>query len=222
VVRHTLSVRALINSIVKTLIATNARFVDPVLPPVPPRKYYTLNVYSVGLAILLHSFYSNKSDTCTRRNTPSRVDTYTSPMPMTFRRRLILFRASLSCPSSALPAYPQGSYHIVLFTRKADVQPLIWGYKFMREIARRMPHFRGEPPTLHPAFSPGGPASVVAQAKGPVAFDTTRIVYSEEDERALEAFIRANGALLLRISASRAYLVALRCAGVQCPRPSTR
>ena len=76
------------------------------------------------------------------------------------------------------------------------MQPLIWGYKFTREIARRMPHFRGEPPALHPAFMPGGPASVVAHAKGPIVFDTPRIVYSEEDERALEAFVRANGALL--------------------------
>ena len=77
------------------------------------------------------------------------------------------------------------------------MQPLIWGYKFTREIARRMPHFSGEPPTLHPAFPPGGPASIVPHAEGPIAFDTPRIVYSEEDEDALEAFIRANGALLL-------------------------
>ena len=73
----------------------------------------------------------------------------------------------------------------------------MWGYKALREIARRMPHFRGEPPVLHPAFPPGGPASVVAHAEGPIAFDTPRIVYSEEDERALEEFARANGAWLL-------------------------
>jgi hypothetical protein len=74
------------------------------------------------------------------------------------------------------------------------MRPLMWGYKFLREIARRMPHFRGEPPMLHPAFPPGGPASVVAHADGPVAIDAPRIVYSEEDERALEAFAYANGA----------------------------
>ena len=77
------------------------------------------------------------------------------------------------------------------------MQPLIWGYKFAREVARRMPHFRGEPAALHPAFAPGGPASIVAHAEGPVAFDTPRIVYSEDDERALEAYARANGPLLL-------------------------
>ncbi|KAI0294579.1 alcohol oxidase [Russula brevipes] len=73
----------------------------------------------------------------------------------------------------------------------ADVKPLIWGYKFAREIARRMPYFRGEPPELHPAFASGSEAAIVAHAEGPVAFDTSRIVYSEEDERILEAYTRA-------------------------------
>jgi hypothetical protein len=78
--------------------------------------------------------------------------------------------------------------------RLADVKVLAWGYKFSREIARRMPYFRGEPAPLHPAFAPGSPASVVAHAEGPVAFDTPRIVYSEEDERALDAYVRKMGA----------------------------
>ncbi|KAF8262154.1 hypothetical protein EI94DRAFT_731781 [Lactarius quietus] len=83
------------------------------------------------------------------------------------------------------------------FESEADVRPLTWGYKFTREIARRMPHFRGEPPVLHPAFPPGGPASVIAHADGPVPFDAPRIVYSEEDERALEDFARAQVASML-------------------------
>lgn len=73
----------------------------------------------------------------------------------------------------------------------ADVKVLTWGYKFTREIARRMPHFRGEPAALHPAFAPGSPAAIVPHAEGPIAFDTPRIEYSEEDERALEAYARA-------------------------------
>jgi alcohol oxidase len=76
----------------------------------------------------------------------------------------------------------------------ADVKVLTWGYKFTREIARRMPHFRGEPAALHPAFTPGSPAAIVPHAEGPVAFDMPRIEYSEEDERALEAYARATGA----------------------------
>jgi alcohol oxidase len=76
----------------------------------------------------------------------------------------------------------------------ADVRPLMWAYKFSREIARRMPHFRGEPPALHPAFVLGGTAAIIEHAEGPVPFDATRIVYSEEDEAALEAYVRATGA----------------------------
>jgi alcohol oxidase len=76
----------------------------------------------------------------------------------------------------------------------ADVAPLVWGYKFTREIARRMPHFRGEPAPLHPAFAPGRPASLVAHAEGPVALDAPRITYSDEDERAIETYVRAMGA----------------------------
>ena len=80
--------------------------------------------------------------------------------------------------------------------RKADVQPMIWGYKFTREIARRMPHFRGEPGVLQPGFAAGGPASVMEHAEGPVPFDAPRIVYSEEDDRVLEAFAREKGVYL--------------------------
>ena len=67
------------------------------------------------------------------------------------------------------------------------------GYKISREIARRMPHFRGESASLHPSFLPGGSASVTAHAEGPVALNAPRIMYSEEDERALEAYVRKGG-----------------------------
>ena len=76
----------------------------------------------------------------------------------------------------------------------ADVKPLMWGYKFSREIARRMPHFRGEPRTLHPGFGAGRSASLIEHAEGPVAFDSPRVVYEEEDERTLEAYVRKMGA----------------------------
>lgn len=46
---------------------------------------------------------------------------------------------------------------------------------------------------LHPTFAPGRPASVLTDADGPVPFDSPRIVYSEDDERALDEFARAQG-----------------------------
>jgi alcohol oxidase len=76
----------------------------------------------------------------------------------------------------------------------ADVKTLTWGYKFSREIARRMPYFRGEPAARHPAFAPGSAAAIIPHAEGHIAFDTPRIEYSEEDERALETFARATSA----------------------------
>jgi alcohol oxidase len=56
-----------------------------------------------------------------------------------------------------------------------------------------MPHFRGEPSQLHPAFPSGGSASVIEHTGGPIPFDTPRIVYSEEEERVLEEFVRSQG-----------------------------
>ncbi|KAH9978294.1 alcohol oxidase [Russula compacta] len=93
----------------------------------------------------------------------------------------------VSAPLDFVPGYLESM---------ADVKLLTWGYKFTREIARRMPIFRGEPPALHPAFAPGGPAQVVAHAEGPVAFNAPRIEYSEEDERALEAYARATSGVV--------------------------
>jgi len=88
----------------------------------------------------------------------------------------------VSAPLDFVPGYLESM---------ADVKLLVWNYKFSREIARRMPHFRGEPTAAHPMFSPGGPASVIEHAEGPVSMDVPRIVYSDEDERALEAYVRA-------------------------------
>jgi alcohol oxidase len=89
---------------------------------------------------------------------------------------------NVSAPVDFVPGYLESM---------ADVKTLTWAYKFTREIARRMPYFRGEPAAVHPAFAPGSAAATVPHAEGPVAFDTPRIEYSEEDERALEAYARA-------------------------------
>jgi len=93
---------------------------------------------------------------------------------------------------SLIPPLTHDIANPIVFNRLADVKPLMWGYKVSREIARRMPHFRGEYPSLHPSFSPG-PASVIAHAEGTVALNAPRVMYSEEDERALEAYVRKGG-----------------------------
>lgn len=74
----------------------------------------------------------------------------------------------------------------------ADVTPLIWGYKYTREIARRMPLFCGEAALLHPKFPAGSKATVVAESS-PFPMDTPPIVYTSEDDKAIEQYVRALG-----------------------------
>lgn len=74
----------------------------------------------------------------------------------------------------------------------ADVQPLVWGYKYTREIARRMPHFRGEAAPLHPKFPTGSAAAVVEEGM-PYPIDAAPIVYTAEDDKAIEQYIRLLG-----------------------------
>jgi len=136
-------------------------FADPVLPPVPLRKYYSLHLYSEYPLARGHVHIAHADD--------------------------------VSVPVDFVPRFLE---------LKADVQPLIWAYKFTREIARRMPHFRGEPPALHPAFAPGGPASIVAHAEGPIAFDTPRIVYTEGTSA---RWRRSFGRMSLRLSTRLAH-----------------
>jgi hypothetical protein len=59
---------------------------------------------------------------------------------------------------------------------------------------------------MHPAFNPGGTAAIVEHAEGPVAFDAAPIVYSEEDERAIETYARATSALPYLSPSSRAMI----------------
>ena len=120
------------------------------------------------------------------------MDSYTSLTLTTSLRPQTLSLATSNRASLFLVPL-SSSPHSDSITSIADVRPLMWGYKFQREIARRMSHFRGEPPVLHPAFPSGGLASVIEHTNGPIPFDTPRIVYSEEDERVLEEFVRAQG-----------------------------
>ncbi|KAI0066441.1 alcohol oxidase-like protein [Artomyces pyxidatus] len=72
----------------------------------------------------------------------------------------------------------------------ADVTPLIWAYKHTREIARRLPLFRGEYAPLHPKFAPNSSASIRENVEGPVAADAPRIEYSAADDAAIEVYTR--------------------------------
>ncbi|KAG8728737.1 hypothetical protein FRC12_021528, partial [Ceratobasidium sp. 428] len=72
---------------------------------------------------------------------------------------------------------------------QADIAVHIWAYKKCREVARRMPSFRGECAALHPKFSEGSAAACVS-LDGPPSPEIEDIVYTPEDNVAIETFVR--------------------------------
>jgi len=61
----------------------------------------------------------------------------------------------------------------------------------MREIFRRLPSYRGEVAAGHPSF-PEGSAAACGEASGPVGVDAPDIVYTAEDDKAIDEFHRDN------------------------------
>ncbi|KAG8687027.1 hypothetical protein FRC11_007934, partial [Ceratobasidium sp. 423] len=75
---------------------------------------------------------------------------------------------------------------------RADVEIHVWMYKKSREIARRMPSYRGEYAPLHPGFPEGSAASCV-RLSGPPSTNVEDLVYTTEDDVAVEEFVRQRG-----------------------------
>lgn len=71
----------------------------------------------------------------------------------------------------------------------SDLKKQLWAYKMSREIARRLPYFQGELELGHPKFPAGSKA---APTNGSLGSDIKDIEYSEEDDRAIEDWIRGN------------------------------
>ncbi|RMZ73480.1 alcohol oxidase [Pyrenophora seminiperda CCB06] len=74
-----------------------------------------------------------------------------------------------------------------------DLKKQIWAYKKQREILRRTAYFRGELAAGHPKFPASSPAAVQENVtEAPVSAEVQDVVYSEEDDRAIEQWIREN------------------------------
>ncbi|KAG0694896.1 GMC oxidoreductase-domain-containing protein [Suillus ampliporus] len=71
----------------------------------------------------------------------------------------------------------------------SDIVPLNFGYKKMREIYRRLPSYRGEVTSGHPTF-PEGSAAVCGEAAGPVDLNAPDIIYTAEDDKAIDTYLR--------------------------------
>ncbi|KAJ7182954.1 GMC oxidoreductase-domain-containing protein [Mycena crocata] len=78
-----------------------------------------------------------------------------------------------------------------ILNSEEDVMVLRWAYKWSRELARRMDGYRGECALDHPVF-PEGSQAVCGEASGPVEISGPDIVYSKEDDAAIDEFHRSN------------------------------
>ncbi|KAF9219422.1 alcohol oxidase [Gyrodon lividus] len=76
-----------------------------------------------------------------------------------------------------------------IFSNPTDAQPLIMLYKKARELARRMPSYRGEVASHNPQFAADSPAAC-KETDGPVPISAPDIMYSIEDDKAIEDFHR--------------------------------
>lgn len=104
----------------------------------------------------------------------------------------------------APPAFEPGfledngtNVHPAYSAASADLDLLVWGYKRSRELARRLPVYRGELASAHPVFAADDAAGVEAPGpvpmnskRGPVPIDAPDIVYSAEDDAIIERWAR--------------------------------
>lgn len=71
-----------------------------------------------------------------------------------------------------------------------DLKKQVWAYKRQREVMRRTALYRGELEAGHPQF-PAGSAAATGEIQAPLK-DVKDIVYSKEDDAAIEAWIRGH------------------------------
>ncbi|CAE6431149.1 unnamed protein product [Rhizoctonia solani] len=86
--------------------------------------------------------------------------------------------------------YAAPDFETGFFNEQADIDVHVWAYKHSREIARRLPQYRGEFAALHPSF-PDGSAAACTKIDGPPDVENMKdIVYTAEDNKAIEAYLR--------------------------------
>ncbi|KAF1945043.1 alcohol oxidase-like protein [Clathrospora elynae] len=76
-------------------------------------------------------------------------------------------------------------------TNDIDLKKQIWAYKKHREILRRTNFYRGELAAGHPKFPSGSAVAVVENVDAPLS-DVQDLVYSKEDDAAIEQWLREN------------------------------
>ncbi|KAJ6541250.1 GMC oxidoreductase-domain-containing protein [Mycena vulgaris] len=79
-------------------------------------------------------------------------------------------------------------FHAGYLSDPADVIALRWAYKKCRELTRRLPAFRGALGPAHPQFPQDSSAALTDV--GPLPLEAPKIVYSAEDDEAIDTNVR--------------------------------
>ncbi|KAJ7899374.1 GMC oxidoreductase-domain-containing protein [Mycena leptocephala] len=95
-------------------------------------------------------------------------------------------RGYLHIPSS--DPYAPPDFYSGFLAKPSDVAALRWGYKKGRELIRRIPAFRGALVPAHPQFSADSAAALTET--GPVPLNAPKLVYSAEDDNAIDEYLR--------------------------------
>ncbi|KAF7348027.1 Alcohol oxidase [Mycena sanguinolenta] len=85
---------------------------------------------------------------------------------------------------SSADLYADPDFYSGYLSNPADVATLRWAYKKGREIFRRLPIFRGPFLPAHPKFAEDSAAALTET--GPVPFDAPKLVYSADDDKAID------------------------------------
>lgn len=98
----------------------------------------------------------------------------------------------ITSPTDVLTGY---DFDAGFLNHPSDLKTQVWAYKISREIARRLPYYKGELELGHPKF-PEGSKAALQDAEGRYseaeAGQIENLEYSEEDDRAIEEWIRGN------------------------------
>jgi alcohol oxidase len=95
----------------------------------------------------------------------------------------------ITSPTDVLTGYDFDSGFL---NHPSDLKSQLWAYKMSREIARRLPYYKGELELGHPKFPKGSKAALLNGHKAPSGGEIEKLQYSEEDDRAIEDWIRGN------------------------------
>jgi alcohol oxidase len=95
----------------------------------------------------------------------------------------------ITSPTDVLTGY---EFDTGFLSHPSDLKSQLWAYKMSREIARRLPYYKGELELGHPKFPEGSKAALFNGHEAAAVGQVKNLEYSEEDDHAIEDWIRGN------------------------------